>query len=199
MFIPDIPAVDQKISSANMRILIIGGGIGGFSMYHALRKHFPESSTTIKIYEAYPSANVTKSNIGGGLGLAPNGLRALASLSKDIADDIVAHGLSEPIITLRNSSGKLVGRMSGGRKERYGFDQMLLSRAAVHDAVIKGVPDDAVEWQKKAQEVRETEDGVEVEFEDGTVEKGDLVIGADGVKSVVREAIFGDKYPVLYE
>jgi 2-polyprenyl-6-methoxyphenol hydroxylase-like FAD-dependent oxidoreductase len=182
-----------------MKILIIGGGIGGFSMYHALRKHLPESSTTIKVYEAYPSAAATKSNIGGGLSLAPNGLRALASLSKDITDDIVAHGLSEPIKTFRNSSGGLIGHMSGGRKERYGFDQMLLPRATVHGAVLKGVPDDAIEWQKKAREVRETEDGVEVEFEDGTVEKGDLVIGADGVKSVVREAIFGDKYPVIYE
>jgi 2-polyprenyl-6-methoxyphenol hydroxylase-like FAD-dependent oxidoreductase len=182
-----------------MKILIIGGGIGGFAMYHALRKHLPESSATIKIYEAYPNAVATKSNVGGGLGLAPNGLRALASLSSDISDHIQANGLSGNAITFRNSSGRLVGQMMVGRKERYGFDHMFLPRAVVHDAVLMGVPDGDVEWRKKALRVSETKHGVEVEFEDGTVEEGDLVIGADGVKSVVREAIFGDKYPVQYE
>jgi len=182
-----------------MKIIIIGGGIGGLSMYHALKKHITEPSTTVKIYEAYPNAAETKANIGGGLGLAPNGLRALASLSKDITDEIVANGLCTPYRLLRNSSGGLLGYLSGGAKERYGFDQMLLPRAVVHNAVLKGVPNRDVEWNKRAREVRETEEGVEVEFEDGTVERGDLVIGADGVRSIVREAIFGDKYSAVYE
>jgi 2-polyprenyl-6-methoxyphenol hydroxylase-like FAD-dependent oxidoreductase len=181
-----------------MKILIIGGGIGGLAMYHAIRKHLPES-VTVKIFEAYPSATTTKNNIGGGLGLAPNGLRALASLSEEISDYIMERGLGDPIFSFRNSTGRSVGRFSGGSKERYGFDQMLLPRAVVHDAVLIGVPDGVVEWQKRAKEVRETEKGVEVEFEDGTVETGDLVIGADGVKSVVRKAIFGDQYPPQYE
>jgi 2-polyprenyl-6-methoxyphenol hydroxylase-like FAD-dependent oxidoreductase len=181
-----------------MKILIIGGGIGGLAMYHAIRKHLPES-VTVKIFEAYPSATTTKNNIGGGLGLAPNGLRALASLSEEIRDYIVPRGLGVPIFILRNSTGSLIGRMYGGSKERYGFDHMRLPRAVVHDAVLNGIPDGVLEWKKRAREVRETEEGVEVEFDDGTVETGDLVIGADGVKSVVRKAIFGDKYPVEYE
>ena len=101
-------------------------------------------------------------------------------------------------MTLRNSRGKLLGRLSA-RKGRYGFTQAILPRAMVHDAVLKDVPDEAVEWKKRAREVRETEEGVEVEFDDGTVEKGDLVIGADGVKSKVREAIFERKYDAEYE
>src|ERR1700722_1279467 len=124
-----------------MKIIIIGGGIGGLSMYHALKKHITEPSTTVKIYEAYPNAAETKANIGGGLGLAPNGLRALASLSKDITDEIVANGSCGPSILFRNSSGKYIGRIASGGKERYGFDQMLLPRAVVHNAVLKGVPD----------------------------------------------------------
>jgi len=184
-----------------MKIVIIGGGIGGFSAYHALRKELSEThpATTIKIYEAYPSASLTKNIIGGGLGLSPNGLRALASLSSEIVEDIQAHAFTGETMTLRNSRGKLLGRLSAGRKERYGFTQAMLPRAMVHDAVLKGVPDEAVEWKKRAREVRETEEGVEVEFDDGTVEKGDLVIGADGVKSKVREAIFERKYDAEYE
>jgi hypothetical protein len=68
-------------------------------------------------------------------------------------------------MTLRNSRGKLLGRLSA-RKGRYGFTQAILPRAMVHDAVLKDVPDEAVEWKKRAREVRETEEGVEVEFED---------------------------------
>jgi 2-polyprenyl-6-methoxyphenol hydroxylase-like FAD-dependent oxidoreductase len=181
-----------------MKIIIIGGGIGGFSAYHALQKHLSDK-VTLKVYEAYPSASSTKSMIGGGLGLAPNGLRALSSLSPQIAQYVQDHGFNGSIITLRNSSRKLLGQMRFGRKERYGFDQVLLPRASVHDALLKDVPDNAVEWKKRACEVRETEEGVEVEFEDGTIEKADLVIGADGVRSKVREAIFGKEYEAQYE
>jgi 2-polyprenyl-6-methoxyphenol hydroxylase-like FAD-dependent oxidoreductase len=103
------------------------------------------------------------------------------------------------IMTFRNSSGTLLGRYWRGRKERYGFGQVLLPRAVVHEALLEDVPAAIVEWGKKALLVRETTEGVQVEFEDGNVEHADLVIGADGVKSVVREAIFGKEHQAEYE
>jgi 2-polyprenyl-6-methoxyphenol hydroxylase-like FAD-dependent oxidoreductase len=184
-----------------MRIIIIGGGIGGFSAYHALRKELSEvhPSATIVIYEAYPSASETKNIVGGGLGLAPNGLRALSSLSLGIEEDLQTQAFLRERMALRNSTGKLLGHMCVKGKERYGFSELMLPRATVHDAVLRGVPREAVQWEKRVREVRETDEGVEVEFEDGTTDSGDLVIGADGVRSKVREAIFGRKYDAEYE
>jgi len=184
-----------------MKIAIIGGGISGLSVYHALHKHLSESASpvTVKVFESHASPATNTSTIGGGLGLAPNGLRAISSISMRIADYIQEHGFRGGIMTFRNSSGTLLGRYWSGRKERYGFGHVLLSRAVVHEALLQDIPAGAVEWGKKVSLVRETADGVEVEFEDGTVEKADLVIGADGVKSLVREAIFGKEYQAQYE
>jgi 2-polyprenyl-6-methoxyphenol hydroxylase-like FAD-dependent oxidoreductase len=186
-----------------MKILIIGGGIGGFSVYHALRKHLPTNTTSIKIYESYTSAKAAKQNVGGGLKLSPNGMRALAALNgnNNIIEYITKRGFAGAAFTLRNSHGTLLGHNSSGVDvDKYKYDQMLLPRAVVHDAVMMGVSPEDVHWDMRAKKVHEKPDGkVEVVFEDGSVESADLVIGADGVRSVVREAIFGDKYIAEYE
>ncbi|KAF9465699.1 hypothetical protein BDZ94DRAFT_1234333 [Collybia nuda] len=187
-----------------MKVIIIGAGIGGLSTYHSLRKHLansnnPSSPLTIKIFESHGSPTSTTSNIGGGLGLAPNGLRAIASVSPKAAEYIQAHGYPGAIMAFRNSTGRLLGQYWNGRKERYGFGTLMLRRSVVHEALLRDIPSDAIVWGMKVSLVRETEDGAVVEFSDGSTETGDLVIGADGVRSVVRKAIFDDRYPAEYD
>jgi 2-polyprenyl-6-methoxyphenol hydroxylase-like FAD-dependent oxidoreductase len=193
-----------------MQILIIGGGIGGFSVYHSLRKHLPANTTSIKIYESYTSAKTAKQNVGGGLRLSPNGMRALAALSdnttsgngnSNIIEYITKRGFAGDAFAMRNSNGTLLGYNANGQDvDKYKYDQMLLPRAVVHDAVMLDVPPEDVHWNMRAKKIHEKPDGkVEVVFEDGSVESADLVIGADGVRSVAREAIFGDKYMAEYE
>ncbi|KAG6867121.1 hypothetical protein C0993_006592, partial [Termitomyces sp. T159_Od127] len=86
-----------------MKVIIVGAGIGGLSAYHSLKKHLANSNLTIKIYESHGPPGTTK--VGGGLGLAPNGLRAIASVSPKAAMYIQANGYPGPIFTFRNSSG----------------------------------------------------------------------------------------------
>lgn len=188
-----------------MKVIIIGAGIGGLSTYHSLRKHLvdcdhPSSlQLTIKIYESHGSPSSTTSNIGGGLGLAPNGLRAIASVSPGAAEYIQARGYPGAIMAFRNSTGRLLGHYWNGRKERYGYGMLMLRRSTVHEALLQDIPPGIVEWGTKVSSVHETDDGVVVEFSDGSTETGDLVIGADGVRSVVRKAMFDDRYPAGYE
>lgn len=184
-----------------MNIIIVGGGVGGVAAYLALEKHLSDASppVTIKIYEAYPDPASTTSVIGGGLGLAPNGLRAISSFCPDAVKNIEAQGFHGSVMTLRNSQGKLLGHLTSGKKGRYGFDQMFLARAAVHEALLNELPQTAVGWGKKVKSLKETEEGVEVQFEDGSVEHADLVIGADGVRSRVREGILGGGYEAEYQ
>jgi 2-polyprenyl-6-methoxyphenol hydroxylase-like FAD-dependent oxidoreductase len=185
-----------------MKVIIIGAGIGGLLTYLSLQKHLSDSlpSLTIKVYESHGSPSSTNSNIGGGLGLAPNGLRAIGSVSLKAARYIQEHGYSGTHFTLRNSTGQLLGHMPAGRPERYnGFGQTLLRRAIIHRALLEEMPEEAVTWGKKVKSVQEQDNGVQVEFEDGEVETADLVIGADGVRSVVREHILDGKFPAAYE
>ncbi|KAG6893397.1 hypothetical protein C0993_001229, partial [Termitomyces sp. T159_Od127] len=58
---------------------------------------------------------------------------------------------------------------------------------------------DVVTWDSRLQSVRETDEGVEVKFTDGSSDTADLVIGADGVWSIVRESIFDIQHAPVYE
>ncbi|KAG6857123.1 hypothetical protein H0H87_009255 [Tephrocybe sp. NHM501043] len=180
-----------------MKVIIIGAGIGGLSAYHSLRKHL--SDTTIRIYESHGPPSSTKINVGGGLGLAPNGLRAIASLSSRAVEYIQARGFPGPIFTFRNSTGRLLGEFWNGRKERYGFGQLMVRRAVVHEGLLQEIPEGAITWNTVLKSVRETEEGVTVLFADGSSDSADLVIGADGVWSVVRDFIFDKQYLPFYD
>ncbi|KAJ6570075.1 hypothetical protein DFH09DRAFT_421418 [Mycena vulgaris] len=184
-----------------MKIIIVGGGIGGIAAYHALRKHLADASppVSIVVFESHESMTSTSSIIGGGLGLAPNGLRAISRISPDAAAYIEERGFPGEVMTFRNSKGTLLGRFRAGRRARYGLGELMLPRATVHDALVQELRPGAVAWGKKVRYVKENRDGVEVTLEDGTIETADLVIGADGVRSVVREAIFGQRYDATYE
>ena len=181
-----------------MKVIIVGAGIGGLTTYHSLRKHLANVLPTIKIYEAHLSPTAVASNIGGGLGIAPNGLRAISSVCPDAVEFIKQRACSVDALTFRNSSGQRLGRYS--MAARYAPTNFLMMRRAdVHWALLKDVPSGAVTWGLRVQSLHETADGVQVQFEDGSSETADLVIGADGVRSVVQRSLFGDKYPAMYE
>ena len=92
-----------------MKIVIIGGGIGGLVTYHALRKHLADAdpSISVKLVESHPSSNTSRM-IGGGLGLAPNGIRAIASIAPEAAAYINERGFLGDVMSFRNSNGRLL-------------------------------------------------------------------------------------------
>ncbi len=69
-----------------------------------------------------------------------------------------------------------------------------IHRADFHDLLVKRVKElrpDCIHLNKRAVSFDETEDGVGLKFDDGTIISGDLVVGADGVKSAIRDQICG--------
>ncbi|KIM34711.1 hypothetical protein M413DRAFT_450097 [Hebeloma cylindrosporum] len=180
-----------------MKILIVGGGIGGLSAYHALRKHLSALDiSSITILESHESPVRT---LGGGLGLAPNGQRAIASIAPDALDHILEHSFPGSQMTFRNSSGSLLGIFSSGRKERYGYEMVMLPRAVVHEALLSGIPEQDIRWGVKVKGVQESRNQVSVEYSDGSTEMADLVIGADGVRSAVKSSLFDGKFDAKYD
>ncbi|KAK7463491.1 hypothetical protein VKT23_006839 [Stygiomarasmius scandens] len=180
-----------------MKIIIIGAGVGGLAAYHALRKYAP--SIQLQIYEAHASPTEATSLIGGGLGFAPNGQRALNAISPSAVKYLQERGFECEEFVFRNQKGRKLGRMRWGGRQRHGFGEMMIARATVHESLLVGVEDDVVQWGRKVKEIRERENYAEVVFEDGAVETCDLVIGADGAWSKCREAIFGQEYQPKYD
>jgi 2-polyprenyl-6-methoxyphenol hydroxylase-like FAD-dependent oxidoreductase len=159
--------------------LIIGGGIAGPAAALALQKAGIRST----IYEAYPSA---ADGLGAGLMLAPNGLAAL----KIIGVDEELQAVSRPIrrMVMANGQGKVLTNFDGleglpPSRVIWRSDLYRVLREAVEAA------DVPVVYGKRVVQAEETTDGVSVQFADGSQAVGDILIGADGIRSTVRELI----------
>lgn len=159
--------------------LIIGGGIGGPVAAMALRKAGIEAT----VYEAYDS---TADGIGGGLSIAPNGLSALAVVGA--GDAVLQAGSPITAMVMESWTGKQLGEFATPP----GLPPMQLVWRSdlyrtLHDvAAERGV---RVEQGKRLVRAEESADGVTAFFADGTHAAADVLIGADGIRSTVRELI----------
>ncbi|GJP56111.1 hypothetical protein CLOM_g15165 [Closterium sp. NIES-68] len=152
-----------------------------------------ESLFEATVFEQAPQIQA----VGAGLSLGANGLRVLDGL-----------GLYEKVQNLSGPISSLHTYTEGGRKlrtfdysfmsKRYGYPMMAMERAElqgllVHEvmAASESAPVPPILFNKKCISVQNLGPGkgVRVHFEDGTCEVGDVVVGADGVKSAVRSAV----------
>jgi len=162
--------------------LIIGGGIAGPVAAMALRQAGIEAT----VAEAHPQG---AGGIGVFLTLASNGIDALRTIGADGSP--LAAGFPTPGITLRSTTGKDLGAARTGLSLPDGTTSHTLKRAAlykaIHDeATSRGV---VVEHGKRLIKAEQQGDKVRALFEDGSDATGDVVIGADGIHSVVRKLI----------
>ena len=159
--------------------LVIGGGIAGPVTAMALRRAGIEAT----VFEAYASG---ADGIGGTLTIAPNGLDALRIVGAETA--VRAVGQPVAYTVMRDGAGRRMGELPGlpdlppsqamWRSQLYG---------AVHGkAVADGV---RVEHGRRLVGVDETADGVTARFADGGSATADILVGADGIRSVVRTLI----------
>lgn len=179
-----------------MKILIIGSGICGLSTYHFIRKHLP--THTVHIYEAYPKSVRA---VGAGLGLAPNGTRVLNALDPALVTELLkpTNSFIGETFIMRNSRGSTLARLPLGRGLRYKFPNIMIARSVLFAELERDLPADAITYQTRVRCVREREDGVEVEFEDGRLETCDLLLAADGVRSAIRPTVVGVGFEAQYQ
>lgn len=168
-----------------MTALIIGAGVAGPVTAMALQR----AGIDAAVYEAYPT---TAHGIGAAMGLAANGQDALATLG--LRDRIRAIGVPAPRMAMMNGSGRVIAEVGNGLTLADGTTNLTVRRAelyeVLHDeAVRRGIP---VEHGKRLASYEQTADGVTAHFEDGTTATGDVLIGADGMRSVVRATLAPD-------
>lgn len=206
-----------------MKIAIIGAGISGCAMYLELQKHLPKlgsESHEIIIYEAYNTdVDTTAENrqqgathsstllVGGGLGIASNGLRVLQRLDDSLLRDVVREGYAVSSSNLKSKNGSLLMAFksaSSGSPDSPGMNMVMSSRDTFWRCLRSRVPDAHI-INKRIEKIVANPDGKnQIFFVDGSPsEEADLVIGADGVRSTAKRALFPDAkedpYPPQYE
>ncbi|KAI9155740.1 FAD-dependent urate hydroxylase [Paramyrothecium foliicola] len=172
-------------SAQNFKALIVGAGVTGLVAAHACHKAGLDYTVFEKWREAAPP-------VGASITVFPHTLRVLRQLG--IADEVLK--LSKPFTegaTSRGPDGKAILNFDlwGVFRENHGCEVLLIERRALLDVLYNTLPDKSkVLFNKDMTKTVESSDGVKVFFKDGSFEKGDIIIGADGVHSLVREAMW---------
>ncbi|WP_433771580.1 FAD-dependent oxidoreductase [Pseudomonas putida] len=171
-----------SLGTKGKRVAIIGAGPGGIAAGVALTK----AGFDVKVFERHPELRP----LGGAIILNATGIVILRGLGVQV-DDIFAAGLPE----FRRHDGRV--------RVNFDIDMDLMKQAGVtgwqsgmmrselYERLLAAAPADMVKPSHTFTHYQEHSDGVTVHFAEGQSYEADLVIGADGVQSKVREQLWG--------
>jgi 2-polyprenyl-6-methoxyphenol hydroxylase-like FAD-dependent oxidoreductase len=167
-------------------VAIVGAGIGGLAAAATLER----IGLDVHVYEQASRF----ARIGAGIQMMPNSMKVLRGIGleqrlRDVAFAPVSH------LNRDWDSGQVSNELPMP-EERYGAPYLCMHRAELHGALASAVPEERIHRGKKLQSINQQEDTVRLEFADGSIASADLVVGADGVHSLVREFLNGKEEPI---
>jgi salicylate hydroxylase len=175
------------------KIIIVGAGLGGLAAASCLLK----AGFDVEIYEQSPIL----AEVGAGIQISANAFHVMAHLG--IADELLKAGVQPQAYVFRlHDTGEELQRfaLSDDHARKHGAAYVQMHRADFHQILVaraQSLKPDLIRLNHRLVDFTETADYVEAHFENGVTARGDLLIGADGLKSAVRKQIVGDT-PATY-
>jgi salicylate hydroxylase len=175
-------------NSLNLPVLVAGGGIGGLAAALALT----HQGFKVKVLEQAPEIG----EIGAGIQLGPNAFHAFDALG--VGDKARSRAVYTDFMVMHDAIDEYqVGQIPTGEAfiKRFGNPYAVIHRADVHLSLLEGALETGrVEFVTSTRVISIDQDkqGVTVTDQRGEQHRGLALIGADGVKSVVREQFVGD-------
>ncbi|MFT4213000.1 MAG: FAD-dependent urate hydroxylase HpxO [Microbacterium sp.] len=173
-----------------MRFIIIGAGIGGTSAGIALARLGHEVEIYDQIRENKP--------VGAALSLWPNGVKVLNWLG--LREEVAAlGGIVETMSYEDGHSGETLCRFSlSPVTDLSGQRPYPVARADLQALLMESFGRDRIHLGMRVVAVAQDDDTVTVTFENGETATGDVLIGADGARSLTREHVLGEKTERIY-
>ncbi|WP_300654549.1 FAD-dependent monooxygenase, partial [Hydrogenophaga sp.] len=176
-------------SPSDLPVLVAGGGIGGLAAALALvRRGF-----RVKVLEQAAELG----EIGAGMQLGPNAFHAFDALG--VGEQARRRAVYTDFMVMHDAIDEYqVGKIPTGEafRQRFGNPYAVIHRADAHTSLLEGVQASGhIEFLTSTRVVRidQNADGVTVHDQHGNAHRGRALIGADGVKSVVRQQFVGDE------
>ncbi|ANN69137.1 FAD-dependent monooxygenase [Bordetella bronchialis] len=174
--------------SRKPRVGIIGGGIGGAALANALALRGIE----VRLFERTAAFG----QVGAGIQMTPNAVKVLKALG--LAEDLRGIGFLPQALVGRNwKTAREQFRMPlvDECPRLYGAEFYHVHRADLHQILVRRIPESSVSLSSACASVRNEGAAAVATFEDGSQYEADVIVGADGVRSVVRRDLFGDEAP----
>jgi 2-polyprenyl-6-methoxyphenol hydroxylase-like FAD-dependent oxidoreductase len=164
-----------------MKVTIIGAGIGGLTLAIALQKKGIE----VEIFEAASAFG----KVGAGIVLAINAMQIYERLG--LAQELKKRGNCLKKMAITNAKLKvLAGNELAYFEAKYNLNNIAIHRATLHEILLSELQHVPLHLNKKLKKLEEGTEGIQLEFFDGSRHNADLVVGADGIHSSVRQSIF---------
>jgi 2-polyprenyl-6-methoxyphenol hydroxylase-like FAD-dependent oxidoreductase len=169
------------------RIAIVGGGLAGMATAQALSAFGMKAD----VFEAAPALG----EIGAAVNVSPQAVKALQATG--LADNIAAVAHASPGIYTRNMQTGEFLEFNDRHKTaaRYGAPYYTFHRADLLDALARGLHRDTIHLGHRLNAIEEGSDRILLAFANGTRVETEIAIGADGVRSAIRQALYGDDNP----
>ncbi|MEV0374549.1 FAD-dependent monooxygenase [Streptomyces sp. NPDC050636] len=173
-------------NDAPPRIAVVGGGLAGLTLALALHR----AGLECQVYEQASQLG----EVGAGVQLAPSATRLLHRLGLEPA---LRSSAVEPMaMEFRRWADSSVisrGLLGAHCEQRYGAPYYALHRADLHQVLVEALPPGTVRLGARCTGVQEGLDGAVLRFADGTEAAADVAVGADGIHSVLRQALVADR------
>lgn len=168
--------------SQALRVAVVGGGIGGLSAAIALQ----QAGLDVTVYEQASALG----EVGAGVGMAPNGMRMYERLGLREAVEAIGARYGAGSHYFR-ADGELIGDMTGSDSTGSYFT-LGLHRADLVGVLAKALDAKRIRTGSRLVGMQDHGHEVALHFADAPEARADVVIGADGIHSVVRDAIVPD-------
>jgi len=163
------------------RVIVIGGGIGGLATAVA----FGRKDWDVSVHEAAPELHP----IGKGIWVPINAMQVLGRLG--LAERVSDTGWPLQSVELRTTSGTLLSIMELNElRAKYGYTIVSIRRAELVEILSNALQPGILRLGSQFTHLTQESTRVRVHFKDGSEETADLLVGADGIDSRVREQLF---------
>ncbi|MQU29336.1 NAD(P)-binding protein [Pseudomonas helleri] len=171
------------------KIAIVGAGLGGAAAATLLQK----AGFQVDVYEQAPAF----SRIGAGIHMGPNIMKIFRRMG--IEQQLSEMGSHPDFWFSRDgASGDYLSRIPLGEfaRKEYGAAYITVHRGDLHALQMSTIAPGTTHFNKCLTRLEETDTHVNLYFSDGTSTQADIVIGADGINSKIREELLGAEKPL---